>query len=232
MPRALLLDADPSLARVLPESERERARHSIVVEVETLEPGPWQPGRADPGPEHFGLLVLEGVLIRELIVGGASSIELLNRGDILRPWQEDAASFCEASWRCLTTMPIAALDGAASAAICRYPALASVLVERALRRARSLAVHAAIETIVGLDRRLILLFWHLAEHWGRREPDGVVVPLELTHETLALLIGARRPSVTAALNELARAGKIERRDGAGWLLRGDPPGVSLDLPAG
>ena len=232
MKRTLLLDADPSLSRALPASERERARHAIVVEVRTVESGPWVPDRSDPGPNHLGLMVLEGVLSRELLVGGASSIELLHQGDLLRPWQEDTASFCDASWRCLTRVSVAALDGPASQAICRYPALVSLLVERAMRRSRSLAVHAAIETIVGLDRRLLLLFWHLAEHWGRRGPDGVLVPLALTHETLANLVGARRPSVTAALNELARAGTIERRDGQGWVLHGDPPGVSLDPSPG
>jgi CRP/FNR family cyclic AMP-dependent transcriptional regulator len=199
--------------------------------VETLAPGSWSPDRAEPEGRHLGLLVLEGLISRELVVGGASSIELLSQGDLLRPWQEDTASFCDPSWRCLTEVPIASLDGDAAEAISRYPELVSALIERALRRSRSLAIHAAIETIVGLDRRLILLFWHLAEHWGRRDPEGVVVPLPLTHEMLASLIGARRPSVTAALGELARAGKAARREGGGWILYGDPPGVSLELPA-
>ncbi len=223
----LLLDAAPSVASALPRAERERARHAIVVEVEALAAGPWTPVRADPGVEKLGLMILDGLMVRELVVGGASSIELLSQGDVLRPWQEDTASFCEASWRCLTDVSIASLEGAAAAAICRYPALVSALIERAMRRSRSLAVHAAIETVVGLDRRLILLFWHLAEHLGRRESDGVLVPLGLTHETLAALIGARRPSVTAALNELARADRIVRTS-EGWKLRGDPPGLDLE----
>ena len=31
-----------------------------------------------------------------------------------------------------------------------------------------------------------MLLWYLAERWGRVTPDGVIVPLRLTHETLAL----------------------------------------------
>jgi DNA-binding IclR family transcriptional regulator len=44
----------------------------------------------------------------------------------------------------------------------------------------------------------------------------------LTHELLAELVAARRPSVSTALSTLAAAGRIER-DGPRWTLRGDPP---------
>jgi hypothetical protein len=226
MGRTLLLEALPELAAGMPADVAERARRSIVVEVETLEPGPWHPDRSDPGVGHLGLMIVNGMMIRELVVGGARSIELLNRSDILRPWQEEAASFCEASWRCVTAVELASLGPPTAAAICRSPMLVDLLVERALRRSRSLAVHAAIESIVGLERRLTLLFWHLAEHWGSVGADGVEMPLELTHETLAHLVGARRPSVSAALTNLARQGRVER-NGDGWLLHGDPPGPDL-----
>ena len=228
MRRALLLDAYPELAAGLDPEVAERARREVVVEVEMLEPGPWWPERAQPEAGSLGLMMLDGIMIRELSVAGARSLELLNRGDVLRPWQEDSASFCEASWRCLTRVTIATLGPRAAATICRFPPLASAIVELAMCRSRSLAVHAAIESIVGLERRLILLLWHFAEHWGRRTPAGVEVPIELTHEMLGQLVGARRPSVTAALSGLEREGRIRRRDGGGWILRGDPPGLDLE----
>jgi len=37
--------------------------------------------------DHIGLLVLDGVLSRELIVADHVSAELLGPGDVLRPWQ-------------------------------------------------------------------------------------------------------------------------------------------------
>jgi CRP/FNR family transcriptional regulator, cyclic AMP receptor protein len=49
----------------------------------------------------------------------------------------------------------------------------------------------------------------------------VLIPFALTHSTLARLVGARRPSVTSAIGELAKDGLLERTDD-GWLLRGDP----------
>jgi hypothetical protein len=176
-------------------------------------------------------MILEGVMIRELSVAGARSLELLNRGDVLRPWQEDSASFCEATWRCLDRVTLAILGPRPAASLCRWPALVSGVVDRSMRRSRSLAVHAAIEAIVGLERRLILLLWHFAEHWGKRTNSGVEVPIDLTHEMLGQFVGARRPSVTAALSALERAGRVERRKGGGWILHGDPPGLDLQQSA-
>jgi hypothetical protein len=74
-----------------------------------------------------------------------------------------------------------------------------------------------------VDRRLKALFWHLAERWGRVSGDGVIVPLALTHRILGQLVGARRPTVSTALSELAERGELVRRPDGSWLLRGDPP---------
>lgn len=220
--RALLLDLDPDLAgRLRPESA-ERARRSIVVELIHLDPGPWVPDRVRPDGTHLGLMVVDGLIVRELAVAESRSLELLSEGALLRPWQEDSASFSEASWRCLTAVTLASLGPPAAHVICRWPVLVSALIERSLHRSRALAVEAAIESTVGLESRLLLLFWHAAERWGRRGPDGIEVPLDLTHEMIGLLVGARRPSVSAALNSLARDGRLVRGDRA-WILRGEPP---------
>jgi CRP/FNR family transcriptional regulator, cyclic AMP receptor protein len=48
---------------------------------------------------------------------------------------------------------------------------------------------------------------------------------------LGQLVGARRPSVTAALSALERGGRIERRPDGGWILHGDPPGLDLEESA-
>jgi len=53
--------------------------------------------------------------------------------------------------------------------------------------------------------------------------DGVVVPLALTHRILGQLVGARRPTVSTALSELADRQELVRRGDGSWLLRGDPP---------
>jgi hypothetical protein len=73
-----------------------------------------------------------------------------------------------------------------------------------------------------VDARVQALLWHLADRWGHVTLDGVVVPARLTHDMIGRLVGAHRPSVTTALSELTRSGRISRLP-HGWLLTGDPP---------
>jgi CRP/FNR family transcriptional regulator, cyclic AMP receptor protein len=217
-----LLEADPGLMAALSRAQLE-AVASIRVTLTRLDPGVWTPERTQPDPGHLGFLLLDGLMTRELAISRGRGIELLMAGDLLRPWQEDAASFDEARWRVLEPVGIAELSPDVGAQLCRFPALVEVLVARVMQRCRSLAAFAAIQSITGLEDRLVALFWHLAERDGRRTDEGVLVPLELTHKILAKLIGARRPSVTVALRGLSVDGRVARLNGEGWLLSGDPP---------
>jgi CRP-like cAMP-binding protein len=74
-----------------------------------------------------------------------------------------------------------------------------------------------------VEDRLLLTLWHLAERWGKVTPDGIVLPLPLSHQRLAHIVGAHRPSVTTAMGALDKAGRVSRRDDGSWLLHGDPP---------
>jgi CRP-like cAMP-binding protein len=96
------------------------------------------------------------------------------------------------------------------------------LIARATERSRSIGLHLAFAQARQADVRVLLLFWHLADRWGRVGANGTVVPVRLTHEMIGRLVGAHRPSVTSALGELQRDGAITRQ-GGGWLLHGDPP---------
>src|SRR3954469_10882702 len=89
-----------------------------------------------------------------------------------------------------------------------------------VRRSRWLAFHLAVCHLPQLELRLRVVFWHLADRWGRVTPDGVVVPLRLTHELIGGLVGARRAPVTRALGRLHEAGVLERRREGGWGPRG------------
>jgi CRP-like cAMP-binding protein len=70
-----------------------------------------------------------------------------------------------------------------------------------------------------VDGRLLVLFWHLADRFGRVDGDAVVVPLALSHGTLAELVAARRPSVSKALQDLAARDLLTREPGDRWVLR-------------
>jgi hypothetical protein len=193
------------------------------VRVVALEEGPWDPGSELPREEQLGYLVCRGLLVRRVAVGRGSSVELLGGGDLLRPWQEDASSFCTASWEVLERTTLAVLGPAVGRGLEGWPAIASNLIERAVTRSRALAAAAAIASIVGIEERLLILFWHLAERWGEPTDQGVRVPVALPHRLLAELVGARRPSVTTALATLQEEGRLASAADGSWILRGGPP---------
>jgi hypothetical protein len=197
-----------------------------VAALETVEAGPWTPNDFDPGPNAIGLLVIDGVVARDVRIAGRWCSELLGPGDLLRPWdhednEADSIAYTSA-WNVLERTRFAVLDDRFSRMACRWPQLMASLVGRTLRRSRWMAVMLAISNLTRVDERVVALMWHLADRWGRVTPDGVVVPVPLTHEMIGKLVGAHRPSVTSALGELQRDGALTR-GGAGWVLHGEPP---------
>jgi hypothetical protein len=223
-----LLEADPELAEGLAPAELEAAARAITLHSRTLESGPWDPHSEQwPVPPTLGLLVLEGVVTRDIVFAGRTTTELLGAGDVLRPWEDDVQFDplpFGVSWHVHVPTRVALLDARFALASARWPVLAGAISRRHVRRARSLAFQLAIAQLPRVDDRLLVLLWALAERWGRVSTQGVRLPLALPHRTLATLVGARRPSVTTALSGLARDGLVERTD-EGWLLHGDPAEV-------
>jgi hypothetical protein len=93
-----------------------------------------------------------------------------------------------------------------------------VIVRRMAERSARQAVMQAICHHPRVDDRLRGLFWHLANRWGRVTPGGVVLPLRLTHDSLARLVGAQRPTVSTALKSLQDAREVTRRRDGAWVL--------------
>jgi CRP/FNR family transcriptional regulator, cyclic AMP receptor protein len=219
-----LLEADPEFGEALAGDERALASRALMVHARVLDVGPWEPSGEFVGePPAVGLLLLDGILTRDLVFAGRTTTELVGGGDVVRPWDDDpqldALPF-SASWHVHVPSRVALLDARFALACGRWPALASALGARHVRRARGLAFQRAIAQLPRIDDRLLVLLWALAERWGRVGPHGVRLPLPLTHRTLATLVGARRPSVTTALSGLSREGLVERTPD-GWLLHGD-----------
>jgi CRP/FNR family transcriptional regulator, cyclic AMP receptor protein len=220
-----LLDVEPDLAEGLNPHERAAARRVLAVPSHVFEPGPWDP-HEQLGDIHpvVGILLLDGMITRDLLFAGRTTTELLGAGDILRPWDDDAAFDplpVAAAWHVHARARVAILDTRVAIAAGRWPSIATALHARHVRRTRSLAFQRAIAQLPRVDDRMLVLLWSLAERWGRVSREGVRVPVGLPHRTLATLIGARRPSVTSALTGLVRDGLVERTDD-GWLLHGDP----------
>lgn len=218
-----LLECEPRLSEGLSEKEREAASEALPAQAVTLQQGPWIPSSQAAEAGRFGYLIAEGLLVRRVEVGRGSSIELLGRGDLLRPWQEDASSFCAASWEVLEPTTLAVMGPQFVGKLGRWPVVASNLAARGIRRSRALAADSAIASIVGIEERLLILLWHIAERWGESKSDGVRITIRLPHRLLAELVGARRPSVTSALAALQEAGRLDSTAGGRWVLLGDPP---------
>lgn len=218
-----LLDCDPDLAEGMAEEERAIAAQALPVRIASLRKGVWNPAGTPPEPGDLGYLLVDGLVVRRIEVAQGASIELLGRGELLRPWQEDASSFCRASWEVVEAATVAQLTAQLTRCICQWPALVSNLVDRGIRRSRALAADAAAANIIGLEERLLTALWQLAETWGEAKTDGVHLSIRLPHRLLAEMTGARRPSITSALAELKSSGRLRSASNGSWVLRGDPP---------
>jgi CRP/FNR family transcriptional regulator, cyclic AMP receptor protein len=224
---ARLLNVDPDLGALLPDTRRQQAHRELIVRTHRLPIGPWEISRlAGAAADHIGLLITDGVLARELIVADQVSTELLGLGDLVRPWQPASRARLlpvDAVWSVLSPTTVAVLDRRFAAELARFPEVTATLFDRLSERSMRLATTQAISQLTRVDRRLKALFWHLAERWGRVSRTGVIVPLDLTHRILGQLVGARRPTVSLALSELADRDELLRRPDGSWLVRGDPP---------
>jgi hypothetical protein len=230
-----LLELDPDLGQLLTEERRSAAVHELRVRAISFPVGEWDGSRlAEADPAHLGLLVVEGVIAREVVLDDIVSTELIGPGDFVRPWQiEGPPELLPVSirWNALSAARFALMDRRVAAQLARYPEVTAVLVDRLSERAQRLAMTQAISKLNRVDRRLLALFWHLAERWGRVARDGIAVPLSLSHRLIGELVGARRPTVSTALAELARDGKLVRREDGTWLLTGEPIAVTSEQAA-
>lgn len=219
-----LLQEDPDLGEAVVSDRRVQATEEITTTCLRAPAGPWQV----PAPEHeaFGLLVLEGVLLRHVEIDGRFGLELLGETDVLRPWQGADAPMLDlrCEWSVLAPARLAWLDERLTRQLSRYPEIGNKLFERVMRRSRHLVTNMAIVHQPRVDTRLHLLLWHLAGRWGRVRREGVFLPLKLTHSLLADLVAARRPTVTSALSDLGRRGLVRQTDD-GWMLFGRAPAL-------
>jgi CRP-like cAMP-binding protein len=224
---ARVLDEDAELGEGLDEGRLNVARRAARAATLTVDRGEWSQQRWPTGLRAgLGLLVLDGLLLRRVELDRRFGAELLARGDVLRPWQrEDTGASIPRSygWLVLEPCRFALLDLDFAKRIARYPELHGALLARMVRRSRYTAISMAIVHQPKVETRLHMLLWHLADRWGTVGPDGVLLPIKLTHSVLAELVAAQRPTVSAALSLLERDHQITRTR-AGFTLHGPAPG--------
>jgi CRP-like cAMP-binding protein len=227
-----ILAVDPDLTDGLTGERLEEAVRDCVAGTCLCRAGPWTPGEEVRDMRFgFGLLILDGLIVRQVGVAGRFGAELLGDGDLVNPFHpHDMGTSLPRTgrWRVLRESTMAVLDSEFVMRASRYPEVVSSLLARALRRSRHIATNMAIVQQPRIDLRLHMLFWELADRWGTVHQDGIHVPLQLTHAMLSDLVAARRPTVTKALGELAQRSAV-LWTGSDWLLPGDPPSELDDV---
>lgn len=213
-----LLDVDPDLAEGIPAADRPLARRALARPVQSLPAGRFDADALLSGKGAFGLLIVDGAVVRELDVAGRVCDEILGPGEVIGDPVEDALLPVPVTWHTLRPATAIVLDARYALAAQRWPSLSLNLHQRLLVQGHRSAVHAAIAQLPRVDRRVLALLWHLAERWGRVTPFGVEIDLPLTHEALGRLVGAQRPTVSLALAELSRDGLVTRSVRRTWLL--------------
>ena len=228
MPRTVsVLEYDPDLAEDLSDEQLGIARGRVLAELVRYPTGPWGVGPDDFDQKaSLGLLLIEGLLAREVTVAEYTCAELLGPGDVRQPWLRigpEQSVATEIDWDVVQPVKAAFLDRGFSASAFRWPEIGAAVSRRLMQRAHWLAFHLAICALRRVEERLLLVLWHFADRWGTVTPEGVRLDLRLTHDLLAAVTGSRRPSVTSGLRRLTEEGRIQPQPRSRWLLLGRPP---------
>ena len=210
-----LLDVDPDLAG----RNGAAADGRVVVPVLRFPVGP-MPAAPENADRSLGYIVLKGLVIYESAVGGRAAAELLGPGEAIRPGSALTSGTLRPTVRWTALEPTLLADLADVEA----PAVMEALARRYADRAERVAVERSIGSHVRVDVRVLAYLWHLADRFGVVAPGGVKLDLPLTHAVLARLIGARRPTVTTALQRLIQLGYVAR-DGRTFRLIGDASSI-------
>ncbi len=222
-----ILDADPDLGEDLSDEQLGIARRQALAEVIGYPRGPWPVAPDDfDRAGNLGLLLIDGLLAREVTVGTYTCAELLGPGDIVQPWLRigpEQSVATEVDWDAVEPIKAAVLGREFTRRVAPWPEIPAAISRRLMQRTHWLGFHLAVCGLRRVDDRLLLVLWHFADRWGRMTPEGVRLDVRLTHEVLAAVTGARRPSVSTALKRLIDGGRLQSLPRSRWLLFGRPP---------
>jgi CRP-like cAMP-binding protein len=220
-PTVRLFEVDPDLGGFLTAEDRADA-HRVSLPVVSVAKGDTEISVLLHSMNAFGAFLLDGMLLQRLGLSDQLAVRLLGPGDLIAALGSSHPMVLSES-QCHPAVPtrLALLGNEMLIAAHRWPRLVAALHVRMGQQAERLAAQLAICQLPRVDQRLLALMWLLAESWGRVTSAGTALPLTLTHETLGALVGARRPTVTLALQELAGRGAMVHQD-SGWLLLEEP----------
>jgi len=221
-----LLEQLPDLAADLENGQAAAAYRALTIPAIELGPGCCETGSCETVPpvagRPFGLLVVDGLLAREVRLADRTSTSLYGPGDLLDLGTDEGSSLA-AGVRlvCPEIAVLALLDDRVLVAMREWPRMIPRLFAVAMRQLERADINAAIGRLERVEDRLLGFFWLLADRWGRRGPAGIAIEQRLTHAAIGHLIGARRPTVSLGLRALSDQRALYRRADGTWLLAPD-----------
>jgi CRP-like cAMP-binding protein len=205
----------------LPPERLVAARRALRARTLGVRKGRWDAKtdgtRADGGA---GLLIIDGALIHGVTAAHRTAGELLGPGDLLQPAHDlitDEIPFTN-YWRAVCAVRLAILDARFVRTAALVPETMPALMAAVTRRTGVVSRQLVIVQGQAVENRILATLSELADRWGVMTRDGIVLPAFISQGTLALLLGARRPSVTSAMVRLTERGLVARDAHGRWLL--------------
>lgn len=216
-----LLDYDPELGATLRPERLAEAQESAQATLVEVGRGVRRAAELTGGHDAaYGVLLLDGLANRTVVLDGVVSAQLLGRGDLVRVGDSagEALIDTEIHWAVLEPLTAALLDEPFLLTVRRWPEIVAALFQRLAAQEERRDIHRALSQLPRVEDRVHGLLWLLAERWGRVTRQGVILRLRLTHELIGQLVGAKRPTVSLALKQLEERGTVHRRTDGSWLL--------------
>jgi CRP-like cAMP-binding protein len=172
-------------------------------------------------------VVVDGLVLHDLAVGAEPGLRILGTGDVISTPGQSTSVLERSHYRAMPGTELALLGTEFLNAAQREPMLLVGLQAASAEQTERLAAQLVICQMPRVADRVLTMLWLLAESYGRVTPAGTRLQLTLTHELLGAMVGARRPTVTLALGELAKRGAVVHQDGS-WLLLQPAPVAEPD----
>lgn len=219
--RVRLREIDPDFLRFVDEDERQLAGDLALPAID-IEEGPFDPLPLLSQHDADCGVVISGMVNRQVKLEDQVALRVLGPGAVIPVLDSPASDLIASShWLATANVRLAVVGDQFMRAAARWPELQRNLIARFADQEEQLATQLALCQLPRVEDRLLGMLWLLAESWGKVTSAGTLLPLHFTHEALGAMVGARRPTVTLALGELADRGAVIQREG-GWLLL-EPP---------
>ncbi len=94
------------------------------------------------------------------------------------------------------------------ALVLKYPNIGLQVIKNLSKRMSVLSSHVESISLANITEKLYRSLITVAGEHGKKSNRGFIIDMPLTHEELSFLVGAHRVSITRAMKELRKSGRI------------------------